>query len=107
VVAAFAVYAFFSGGPGNLQWLYPNELFPTDIRASAVGVIMSLSRIGTILSTWALPIFITRYGISYVMLMGAGISLIGLLISIAFAPETRGLTLAQTSSMTIRNKPLC
>ncbi|MEA7614659.1 hypothetical protein ONO57_27025, partial [Salmonella enterica subsp. enterica serovar Anatum] len=42
-----AVYAFFSGGPGILQWLYPNELFPTDIRASAVGVIMSLSRIGT------------------------------------------------------------
>lgn len=51
VVMAFAVYAFFSGGPGNLQWLYPNELFPTDIRASAVGVIMSLSRIGTIVST--------------------------------------------------------
>lgn len=55
VVMAFAVYAFFSGGPGNLQWLYPNELFPTDIRASAVGVIMSLSRIGTIVSTQALP----------------------------------------------------
>ena len=55
---------FFSGGPGNLQWLYPNELFPTDIRASAVGVIMSLSRIGTIVSTWTLPIFINNYGIS-------------------------------------------
>lgn len=106
VVTAFAVYAFFSGGPGNLQWLYPNELFPTDIRASAVGVIMSLSRIGTILSTWALPIFITKYGISHVMLMGAGISLVGLLISIAFAPETRGLTLAETSTMTLRRSPL-
>ena len=105
VVLAFAVYAFFSGGPGNLQWLYPNELFPTDIRASAVGVIMSLSRVGTIVSTWALPVFITKYGISHVMLMGAGISLIGLLVSIAFAPETRGLTLAQTSQMTIRSKP--
>lgn len=68
---------------------------------------MSLSRIGTILSTWALPIFITKYGISQVMLMGAGISLVGLLVSIAFAPETRGLTLAQTSTMTIRRKPLC
>lgn len=90
VVMAFAVYAFFSGGPGNLQWLYPNELFPTDIRASAVGVIMSLSRIGTIVSTWALPIFINNYGISNTMLMGAGISLFGLLISVAFAPETRG-----------------
>ena len=37
VVMAFAVYAFFSGGPGNLQWLYPNELFPTDIRALCRG----------------------------------------------------------------------
>lgn len=104
VVMAFAVYAFFSGGPGNLQWLYPNELFPTDIRASAVGVIMSLSRIGTIVSTWALPIFINNYGISNTMLMGAGISLFGLLISVAFAPETRGMSLAQTSNMTIRGQ---
>ncbi len=104
VVMAFAVYAFFSGGPGNLQWLYPNELFPTDIRASAVGVIMSLSRIGTIVSTWALPIFINNYGISSTMLMGAGISLFGLLISVAFAPETRGMSLAQTSNMTIRGQ---
>ncbi len=45
VAMAFAVYAFFSRGPGNLQWLYPNELFPTHILASAVGVIMPLSRI--------------------------------------------------------------
>lgn len=104
VVMAFAVYAFFSGGPGNLQWLYPNELFPTDIRASAVGVIMSLSRIGTIVSTWTLLIFINNYGISNTMLMGAGISLFGLLISVAFAPETRGMSLAQTSNMTIRGQ---
>ena len=88
----------------HLLWLYPNELFPTDIRASAVGVIMSLSRIGTIVSTWALPIFINNYGISNTMLMGAGISLFGLLISIAFAPETRGMSLAQTSNMTIRRQ---
>ncbi len=81
---AFAVYAFFSGGPGTLQWLYPNELFPTDIRASAVGVIMSLSRIGTIVSTWALPIFINNYGISNTMLMGAG-DYIQLVVSVMFA----------------------
>ncbi|HCL5342599.1 TPA: MFS transporter [Salmonella enterica] len=105
VVVAFAVYAFFSGGPGILQWLYPNELFPTDIRASAVGVIMSLSRIGTIVSTWALPIFITRYGINNVMLIGALISLVGLGVSVMFAPETRGLTLTQTGNMTLRGTP--
>lgn len=101
VVVAFAVYAFFSGGPGILQWLYPNELFPTDIRASAVGIIMSISRIGTVISTWALPVFITRYGISAVMLIGALISLVGLVVSVLFAPETRGLSLSQTGKMTI------
>lgn len=104
VVIAFAVYAFFSGGPGILQWLYPNELFPTDIRASAVGVIMSISRVGTVVSTWALPVFITRYGISTVMLIGALISLVGLVVSILFAPETRGLSLSQTGKITILKK---
>ncbi|KAB7670183.1 MFS transporter [Plesiomonas shigelloides] len=102
VVMMFAIYAFFSGGPGILQWLYPNELFPTDIRASAVGVIMSLSRIGTIVSVWGLPIFIANHGISNVMLIGAAISLIGLLISMVFAPETRGLNLMQTGSLSLR-----
>ncbi|MGL5528636.1 MAG: MFS transporter [Plesiomonas shigelloides] len=102
VVMMFAIYAFFSGGPGILQWLYPNELFPTDIRASAVGVIMSLSRIGTIVSVWGLPIFIANHGISNVMLIGAAISLIGLLISMVFAPETRGLNLMQTGNLSLR-----
>ena len=104
VVLAFAVYAFFSGGPGILQWLYPNELFPTDIRASAVGVIMSISRVGTVISTWALPVFITRYGINTVMLIGAFISLIGLVVSIIFAPETKGLTLTQAGKLSLTRK---
>ena len=33
------------------------------------------------------------------MLMGAGISALGALVSILFAPETKGLTLAAASSV--------
>lgn len=98
IVAAFAVYAFFSGGPGILQWLYPNELFPTEIRASAVGAVMSFSRIGTIISTYGLPVFMATYGISATLLVGAAISLLGLVVSIFMAPETKGMTLEKTSS---------
>lgn len=97
IVAAFGLYAFFSGGPGILQWLYPNELFPTEIRASAVGAAMALSRIGTVLSTYALPIFMTTYGITAAMWAGAAISLIGLIVSIFMAPETKGFSLEETS----------
>lgn len=99
IVGAFALYAFFSGGPGILQWLYPNELFPTAIRASAVGAAMSLSRIGTVISTYALPLFMQQHGISATMLVGAGISLFGLAISVILAPETRGMSLEQTSKI--------
>ncbi|WP_179038453.1 MFS transporter [Limnobaculum xujianqingii] len=99
IIIAFATYAFFSGGPGILQWLYPNELFPTAIRASAVGAAMSLSRIGTMISIYGLPLFMQQYGISATMLVGAGVSLFGLLVSVILAPETRGMSLEQTSQM--------
>ncbi|MDR0500218.1 MAG: MFS transporter [Coriobacteriales bacterium] len=99
VVSLFALYAFFSGGPGIMQWLYPNELFPTDIRASAVGAAMAFSRIGTVVSTYALPMFMVTYGVGSVMLVGAGISVVGLLVSIFFAPETKGRSLVQTSAL--------
>lgn len=104
IIAAFATYAFFSGGPGILQWLYPNELFPTEIRASAVGAVMSFSRIGTIISTYTLPIFMASYGISSTLLVGAAISLFGLIISVLLAPETKDLTLNTTSSSEFKTK---
>lgn len=105
VVAAFGIYAFFSGGPGILQWLYPNELFPTEIRASAVGAAMAFSRIGTVLSTYALPIFMAKHGIGPTMLVGVTISILGLAISIVMAPETKGMSLAESSSIGFKQGP--
>lgn len=99
VIACFGIYAICSGGPGNLQWLYLNELFPTQVRASAMGVAMAFSRIGTVFSIYLLPGLISTRGIEAVMLMGAGISALGALVSILFAPETKGLTLAAASSV--------
>jgi MFS transporter, putative metabolite transport protein len=101
IIVCFAVYAFFSGGPGNLQWLYPNELFPTDIRASAVGAAMAFSRIGAVISIYVLPSFLTNYGTRATMIAGAVISAVGLIVSVLMAPETRGLTLAQTSVLSL------
>lgn len=106
VIVCFAVYAFFSGGPGNLQWLYPNELFPTDIRASAVGAAMAFSRIGTVIAMYVLPGFLSMHGTRATMVAGAVISAVGLLISIPMAPETRGLTLDESSRLALgRREP--
>jgi len=100
VVVAFAVYAFFSGGPGILQWLYPNELFPTEVRATAVGVAIAISRIGVVISTYGLPLFLAAFGIGPTMLVGAGLLVVALVWSVVDAPETRHLTLTQASALT-------
>jgi putative MFS transporter len=97
VVAAFAIYAFACGGPGILQWLYPNELFPTEIRASAVGLVIAVTRIGTIASTYMLPSFLADHGISAVMAVGVGVTLVGLIATIILAPETKDQSLVESS----------
>jgi putative MFS transporter len=97
IIGGFAIYAIFSGGPNVLDFIYPNELFPTEIRASAVGVATAISRIGSFIGTFVLPYSLDKIGVGPTMLIGAGITLLGLIVSIAWAPETRGLTLAETS----------
>lgn len=99
VIFAFGLYAFFSGGPGILQWLYPNELFPTEVRASAVGIAIGISRIGTIVSTYGTPLFLAAFGIGPTMLVAAGLVVLGLVLSIFMAPETKGKSLLETSSL--------
>lgn len=99
VFAGFGVYAFFSGGPGILQWLYPNELFPTDVRATAVGVAIAFSRIGVAVSIYGLPLFMESYGVGATMLVAAALVGIGFVWSLVCAPETKRLTLHEASSL--------
>jgi putative MFS transporter len=106
VVLCFCAYALFSGGPTVLEWTYPNELFPTGIRATAGGVATSISRIGAAAGTYLLPISLSSLGIGATMLIGAGITLVGWLVSLAWAEETRGRTLEQTSALPARSRQL-
>lgn len=50
ILVFFALYALFIGGAQVLTLVYPNEIFPTEIRAFAVGMGTSISRIG---ARWA------------------------------------------------------
>ncbi len=99
IIAGFGLYAFFSGGPGILQWLYPNELFPTEVRATAVGIAIAFSRIGTIVATYGMPLFLAAYGIGPTMLVAAGLVIAGLILSVFMAPETKGKSLIESSSL--------
>ncbi|WP_296828203.1 MFS transporter [uncultured Megasphaera sp.] len=97
IVTGFTLYAIASGPANVLDWVYPNELFPTEIRAAGVGLATFISRFGPILGTFALPSYLEAFGIQMTMMTMVGILGIGLLACIFMAPETRGLNLSEAS----------
>ena len=99
ILVLFGAYALFIGGAQVLQLVYPNELFPTEIRAGAVGVGTSMSRIGAAVGTWLVPIALDSYGIGATMYAAAAVTFVGLAFSVALAPETRSLNLQQAASL--------
>jgi putative MFS transporter len=99
VLVLFGAYAVFIGGAQVLQLVYPNELFPTEIRAFAVGIGTSLSRVGAAVGTYLVPVSLQTLGIANTMYVAAVVTLIGLMAALAMAPETRSLSLRDAAAL--------
>ncbi|WP_336715574.1 MFS transporter [Arthrobacter sp. USHLN218] len=98
VMVSFFLFTLASGAGTILVFIYPNELFPTSIRASAVGLATAISRIGAAIGTYMVPLSLSGLGTGPTMLIGVGLTVLGLLISIAWAEETRNKSLASLST---------
>jgi putative MFS transporter len=99
VLFLFGAYAIFIGGAQVLQLVYPNELFPTEIRAFAVGIGTSLSRVGAAVGTYLVPVSLQTLGIGNTMYVAAVVTFIGLTAAWAMAPETRSLNLRDAAAL--------
>ena len=72
----------------TLEFAYPPELFPTELRASGVGLTVSISRIGAAGGTFLLPMISEAFGV-YASLGGCiAAMLIGGIVCHMWAPET-------------------
>jgi MFS transporter, putative metabolite transport protein len=90
----FALFACVLSAASNLVYVYLPELFPTDLRASGIGLAIATSRTGSAFSTFLLPIIVHGYGVRAALGACVAVLAIGAAICYRWAPETRGAPLA-------------
>lgn len=77
---------------------YQAELYPTRIRALAVGFVYSWSRISVVFSSFVIGFFLSRFGVAGVFSLIAGSMLMVMLAIGLFGPRTNNLALEAISS---------
>ena len=97
MIVAFAIFTLTMSAFSNLVGVFPPECFPTEVRACGVGLAIACSRLGSAVGTFLLPLGILQLGFHATMMVLAAVLLIGMVVSIAWAPETKNLTLNEAS----------
>lgn len=100
-VVLFASFALVLAAAANLEFIYPPELFPTEVRASGLGIVTAGSRIGSATSTFLLPLIVSGLGINAALFSCVAVLLFGGAVCLLWAPETRResfVALDQTTS---------
>jgi MFS transporter, putative metabolite transport protein len=95
IVLLFAVFAGVLSAASNLVYVYLPELFPTDLRASGIGLAVAASRVGSAAGTFLLPLIVSAYGVRTALAACVGVLAVGALVCYRWAPETRHLALAE------------
>ena len=96
IVALFIVFEVTQTmGPGGTDFVYPQEVFPTSIRATGQGFGTSVSRIGAILGLTAFPAIVAMAGLGSGLLFFFAFSVIGLVVTLVLGIETRGKSLEE------------
>lgn len=98
-ILAFSIFTLTLSAVSNLVGVFPAESFPTEIRATGVGLSISFSRIASAISTFLLPILILNIGTTNTLLALSAVLIVGLVVSVLWAPETKDISLSEASSI--------
>jgi MFS transporter, putative metabolite transport protein len=94
IIVLFAILACVLSAASDLVYVYLPELFPTDLRASGIGLAIAASRIGSALSTFLLPVVVDSFGVRAALGACMAVLVFGGVVCQRWAPETRHVRLA-------------
>jgi MFS transporter, PHS family, inorganic phosphate transporter len=99
-------YFFTEFGPNMTTFVYPAELFPTDVRTTAHGISAGAGKLGAFAGAFLFPDFLAvTHGLNRAMTIAGIVAAAGLILTFATLPETRGKSLEQLEEDAYAEEP--
>ena len=86
-------------GPNATTCVYPAELFPVEARTTGHGIAAASGKIGGFIGVFLFPILMSWRGLPAAELAAAGVSVLGILVTLALLPETKGKSLEELNAL--------
>jgi MFS transporter, PHS family, inorganic phosphate transporter len=94
-------YFFTEFGPNATTFVYPAELFPVEARTTGHGIAAAAGKIGGFIGVFLFPILMSWRGLPAAELAAAGVSVLGIVVTLALLPETKGKSLEELSAVEV------
>ncbi|HET9126112.1 MAG TPA: MFS transporter [Solirubrobacteraceae bacterium] len=95
-VLIFGVSYFFTEfGPNTTTFVYPAEIFPTEVRTTGHGIAAAMGKMGAFAGTYLFTDMLGSWGIQGAEGVAAGVAVLGLIVTAVFLPEPKGKTLEE------------
>jgi MFS family permease len=100
VMIGFACFiTAFAIGVGGTGWLIQGEVFPTAVRGRAAAACASLDWLANFVIIQWFPTLNASWGLAWVMVLFAALSIVAAVFVAKFLPETKGLALEQVTDV--------
>ncbi len=94
IFAGFMLFNFMTNmGPNAMTYLLAGEVFRTKIRGVGAGFAASFAKVGAVLTAFLFPVLLKSLGTQNLLILLAGASLLGAVITWFFRIETNGVSL--------------
>jgi MFS family permease len=88
-------YFFAEFGPNTTTFVYPAEIFPVQVRTTSHGIAAAAGKIGAFIGTYTLTALLPAIGLGKTSAVVAGVSVLGLLVTVMLLPEPKGISLEE------------
>jgi MFS family permease len=99
-------YFFTEFGPNATTFVYPAELFPVEARTTGHGIAAAAGKIGGFIGVFLFPILMSWRGLPAAELAAAGVSVLGIIVTLVLLPETKGKSLEELSGEEVGGRAL-